>query len=125
MKNNKIVFILMFCILLNLTSCSNQENNDLNQTTQKKLEEDNYTKITTWSYDFKNTVSNNKQIEIDKKLAIDERCIWCGKCVRISPENFAMNFQTFKAEVISQQNIDSQWVNRSIAICPTNSISIN
>lgn len=36
-----------------------------------------------------------------------------------------MNFNTFKAEVISQKNINSQEVRYSQQICPTNSIHIN
>ena len=117
MKNNKIIFFLIPFILLNLTSCNNTEVNIEEQNNSQE-------KINPPVYNFKSNnidkIENNKE----SKLIIDERCIWCNKCVRFAPENFIMNFKTFKAEVISSENLDSPWVQRSIEICPTNSIKI-
>lgn len=116
MKNNKIILFLIPFILLNLTSCNNNE---------EKIEQSNQEKISSQVYNFKS--DNNLKIDNnqEKKLFIDERCIWCWKCARFAPQNFVMNFTNFKAEVISSENLDSHWVQRSIQVCPTNSISVS
>ena len=59
-----------------------------------------------------------------KKLTINEKCIWCGHCVREAGKNFAMNSSTYKAEVISQENINSNDVSKAIYRCPVDAISI-
>ncbi len=116
MKNNKIILFLIPFIILNLTSCNN---------TEEKIEELNQENITSQVYDFKSNTILKIESNQEKKIFIDERCIWCWKCTRFAPQNFVMNFKTFKAEVISSENLDSQWVQRSIEICPTKSISVS
>ncbi len=51
-----------------------------------------------------------------QKLIIHTWCVWCGKCARTSPTNFLMSWK--KAEVYSQENIDSQSVSDAIKNCP-------
>jgi len=43
----------------------------------------------------------------------------------IAPNNFAMDFNTLKAVVISQKNMFSEEVTMSAQVCPTNSIHIS
>ncbi len=62
--------------------------------------------------------------EVQQVLVIDKKCVWCGKCTNISPQNFKMNFQSYKAEVISQENIEFINVDMAIDRCPVDAISI-
>lgn len=65
--------------------------------------------------------SNGQQ----KELKISSRCIGCGHCVKFAAQNFKMNFSSHKAEVISQDDIYSDWVDRAIDRCPVDAISIS
>jgi len=74
---------------------------------------------------------NNEKPEVKKlvaketRLIIDSKCIWCGKCVRIDPQNFKMNYNTYKAEPISEENyIKSGKLDKAIKKCPVDSIHI-
>lgn len=117
MKNNKTTIFILFFVFLSLISCDKKEEENI----EIKKE-----KINTQVYDFKSFDNYKTNNEIWKKLFIDEeKCIWCGKCVRFAPENFIMNFKKLKAEVISSKNIDLPWVQRSIQICPTDAISVS
>lgn len=58
------------------------------------------------------------------ELTISDKCIWCGHCVRFAPSNFSFNSSTHKAEVISQENLDSSWVQQAINRCHARAISI-
>lgn len=73
--------------------------------------------------------NQNKQIVIsddndNKDLTINEKCIWCSKCVRVAPTNFAMDYSTHKAIIISQENNWSDRVNTAIQICPVDAIEL-
>ncbi|MFK7780585.1 MAG: ferredoxin [Candidatus Gracilibacteria bacterium] len=112
-KNKLLLSFIIIWILFNLTSCNSD----------KKLNnvsiEDNSIKPI--------KVTNTEIIKntgINKKLTINEKCIGCGRCARIAPNNFVMNFKIFKAEVISQKNIDSKEIQYSVDTCPTDSIHI-
>ncbi|MDD3646434.1 MAG: ferredoxin [Candidatus Gracilibacteria bacterium] len=104
MKQKVLIFMIFIWIL---SSCTQTETNIKNTNSKENKEQAVY-----------------KVNSIEKVLQIDEKCIGCGKCARIAPLNFKMNFETRKAEVISQKNIDSTEVARSIQICPVDSISI-
>ena len=66
-----------------------------------------------------------KIVAKETRLIIDSKCIGCGKCVRIDPQNFKMNYDTYKAEPIDSVNyIKSERLNRAIDICPVDSIHI-
>ena len=104
MKKKILIPLLLIWLL---TSCwENVQDKNVTDNTEIKAEE----------VDIK--VNETQQV-----LMIDEKCIWCSKCARISPENFKMNVETYKAEVISQKNIDSVNVDRAIEICPVDAIS--
>lgn len=116
--NKKTILIISLVSLNLLTSCTNTANKletnseDTVQTEEKymtsNIQQKTITKIDEW----------------DKELTIDERCIWCGKCAMIAPTNFAMDYNTLKAVVISQKNMFSQEVSTSLQVCPTDSIHI-
>lgn len=56
-------------------------------------------------------------------LAVDpQKCIGCGKCSRLAPQNFAMNSDR-KAQVISQEITSQASVAKAINVCPTRAIS--
>lgn len=62
---------------------------------------------------------------IDKTISISQKCRGCGKCAMIDSEHFILNQTTRKAEVISQQNLDSDNLLRAISMCPEGAITIN
>ena len=69
-------------------------------------------------------INSEKKDELWKTLQINSKCIGCGICPRIAPENFKMDFETRKAVVISQKDIYSDKIDQSIKICPTDAIEI-
>jgi len=73
------------------------------------------------------TVSSGSTLVADaqgKVLKIDPKCVGCGHCIRFASSNFKMNFQNHKAEVISQENLESDGVQQAINRCPVSAISI-
>jgi ferredoxin len=59
-----------------------------------------------------------------KTLKIDgQRCVGCGRCTRIDQEHFSLNKQSHQAEVVSQENLDSDILETAIAACPAKAIS--
>jgi len=101
--NKNIKFLIISSLVIILASCNKEENNN--------LESNNWDNIKVYKV-------------IEQTLSIDERCIWCNKCVMISPENFEMNRDTFKAVVISQKNKFSEQVQYAIDVCPVDSIHL-
>lgn len=75
-----------------------------------------------------NNNNNNQQnveqpvAQTQQKLVIHDGCVWCGRCVKNAPQNFTINWK--KAQVSSQQNIDSQLVDNAIKNCPVSVIEI-
>ena len=128
--NKKAALLVLSIVVLNiLTSCTGE-----NEEIVKKSDGIDFTSYAeNWSnQDKKNIKKENNTTELsqtnnewDKELVIDERCIWCGKCAMIAPNNFAMDFNTLKAVVISQKNMFSEEVTMSAQVCPTNSIHIS
>ncbi|MEF3692379.1 MAG: ferredoxin [Candidatus Moraniibacteriota bacterium] len=58
------------------------------------------------------------------KLAIDQnKCIGCGKCVRVAPDNFEMSPQVRKAQVKSTEIINQAEVTRAVESCPVGAIT--
>lgn len=100
--------IILFTILIHLlSSCYSKEQNSnlINETSNKDL--------------------NYFSVEHQKILKIDNRCIWCWKCIHISPKTFKIDKTSLKAKVISQTDIDTDKINSAISICPTKSINYN
>jgi len=60
-----------------------------------------------------------------KTLTINDKCIGCDHCTRTASSNFAMDWSTHKAYVISQENMDSSSVQAAIARCPVWAIEIS
>ena len=125
MKKNKfIVFILLIFVL---TSCQNADienswNSDESEntvSTNSKSEDTLYQANKTSDYETTNLDSDDAKV-----LSISDKCIWCNKCVRISPENFAMDYETRKAIVISQKDKFSSSVSNAIKRCPVDAIEI-
>lgn len=95
--------------------------NDTNTDTQKITEAKETTEVNVQQ---KTALSNN-QIVSEKKLAIiPNRCVGCGKCARLASKNFAMNSNTKKAEVVSQENLTDAKVQKAIEACPGRAITI-
>lgn len=109
-KNKKqITLILIFSISIiiltwcwtntnNIENTENTENNSLNLTSQE---------------------TNTQE---QQKLVIHNGCIWCGKCIRIAPQNFTMNWRM--AEVSSQEDINNSNVKKAINHCPVSVIEL-
>ncbi len=117
---NKKTIIILFLVLLNLLSSCNsiQEKKEV-----EKKEVLNKKEIIKKEKSKEIVKKNN--LEMEKKLQIDEKCIWCWKCAMVAPNNFVMDFDKLKAVVISQKNIFSDEVKTAIQICPIDSISIS
>ncbi len=81
------------------------------------------TPVTTNQKDSNTTEVDTSVIKKETSLTVSERCIWCWKCIRIAPENFKLNVETYKAEVISQNNINSTKIDNAIRSCPVKAIS--
>jgi len=129
MNKKTSLFILSFIILNLLSSCTKEE-----EIVKKSwwIDFAEYAKKTDNKLDKSPIIKKEKTVEeinettseSAKELTIDERCIWCGKCAMIAPTNFAMDYNTLKAVVISQKNMFSQEVSTSVQVCPTDSIHI-
>ena len=125
--NKKTILILSLVSLNLLTSCTDStEKLESNVITKQDNIYTNFEKKADSKIKWSNIINKVTNINDDsvKELTIDERCIWCGKCAMIAPENFAMDFNTLKAVVISQKNMFSQEVSTSVQVCPTDSIHI-
>lgn len=67
----------------------------------------------------------NGEMVSDYKLSITpEKCIGCGACIMEAPNNFRMNFDSRKAEVASNNNLDGAEVREAIKACPTKAINL-
>lgn len=73
-----------------------------------------------------NNITSTDQItsnQIFQQLSVlPNRCIGCGKCVRIDPSHFEMLGN--KATVISSQNLDSSNLKLAINNCPASAITL-
>ena len=117
--NKKIVLLISLLILNLLTSCTDnvdQSENEVlnsNETSKKIKQEINIEKdLLKWNND------------VVKELTIDNKCIWCWKCIIVAPDNFTMDYDTFTAIVTSQKNILSNEVSKAIQVCPVDSIKV-
>jgi len=61
-------------------------------------------------------------VQHTQKIVINNGCIGCGKCVATARNTFAM--QGSRAQVISQEYIQSASVQDAIAHCPVSAITI-
>lgn len=65
------------------------------------------------------TVAKVKELKVDQK-----KCVGCGRCVKTASSNFAMS-SSKKSIVISQENLNSDSVQKAIEKCPVGAISIS
>lgn len=108
-KKKSIIAILCSCIVAPIVSGCGASTDD--QTT---------------STGTTNVSSDDAAVEIMKNenLAINtQKCVGCGKCARMVPQNFAMNTDSHKAEVISQEITSRALVARAVENCPTHAIT--
>lgn len=138
-KRNIFIICLVFIFLI--TSCSNEElEKEYNSATtkenltkeEKKEEIDEidrlFEELDSEIEESENTLNNTSlytPAKIEKKLIVDERCIWCGKCAFVAPNHFAMDRETFTAVVTNQKDIMDEEVSTAIDICPTDSIKLS
>ena len=116
MKNKIIASLFLVWILSSCTKVEIEQEQKINTFKQN---------IENAKTQFSQTETNTiVQANVEKKLSIDDRCIWCAKCIRIAPNNFAMDFDSRQAVVVSQENVDSDRVQASIDVCPVDSISL-
>jgi len=60
-----------------------------------------------------------------QKIIIDSyKCIGCGRCVVVAPNNFRMNSSKGVAESVYGANISNDLANKVMNICPTRAIKI-
>ncbi|MCD6350982.1 MAG: ferredoxin [Armatimonadetes bacterium] len=58
-----------------------------------------------------------------KKLSVDaDKCVGCGKCVRIAPDVYQLDPVTGKAKVVNPQGADKETIQRTIDNCPVGAI---
>jgi len=77
------------------------------------------------------TTSNNANDSTDEinivkndKLAVDQnKCVGCGKCARIAPDNFEMNSQIRKAQVKSPEIKNQKAIDNAIMGCAPKAIT--
>jgi ferredoxin len=58
----------------------------------------------------------NQDIKFQKLFVLPQKCLGCGKCVRIDPEHFEMSGRV--AIVISSTNLNSSNLTLAINNCP-------
>ncbi len=119
-NSQKFIYMILVTTLLtscwqNISSTQNQVESQNNNSTAETLNSSD----NSWKSD-----TSIEQKQTEEKLQISAKCIWCGHCVRIAVNNFKMNLSTHKAEVISQENIDSHNIFRAMKRCPVWAISI-
>lgn len=67
---------------------------------------------------------NAMEIVKNDALAVDpKKCIGCGKCTRVASANFAMDPETRKAKVISQEVVAQATISQAVSVCPTHAIT--
>lgn len=129
-KLNKFFAILM--IVWILSSCTETNNIEKIETKKEEISNISEREVKNFRTNFenaKNKINNSWENQIseniwEKKLSINDRCIGCSKCVRIAPTNFAMDYDTRKSIVTSQENTSSERVQASIDICPVDAIEL-
>lgn len=116
------VSLVSMMLISFLASCtSNTENKTSSLDTKNQISSEKLDKLKEW-YSSKNMSSISSNDSDSWKLKVSSRCIWCGKCVHIAPNNFAMNWNI--AEPISQEDLSSSDLSRAISHCPVWAISI-
>lgn len=72
------------------------------------------------------SADNEDELSIIKndRLAVNEdKCVGCGKCARIAPDNFEMNEGTDKAQVKSNEINNQSLIDKAVSSCHPQAIS--
>jgi len=116
--NNKLKIILPIILVSSSAFVIFQikdRNTNTNQSSKIKDNSPSTTKIT--------STDQNIITSVYQKLSvIGNRCIGCGKCIRIDSSHFEM--QGNKAIVISSKNLDSSNLKLAINNCPVQAITL-
>ena len=127
MNKNKIIFltglvaVVMVVSIFSIYNLTKDKTNNINNSSTGSTENINSENNT-------NTKQENVIVDtkvIDKKISISQRCRGCGKCANIDPEHFSLNQTTRKAEVISQNNLESNNLQVAMSMCQERAITIN
>lgn len=127
MGKNKLVLTIIPVLILALVATTywiDQKQNKKQSSALNKSEEQTISQTAS---------SNNQKILLDEKdssgtnqekmLYVDpNRCRGCGRCATIDPEHFVLRLKT--AEVISQNNLDSEKLTLAINSCPAGVIKL-
>ncbi len=114
--NNKLKIILPIVLVSSSAFIIFQiKSKNINQNSNIKNNSPTTTKITSTD---KNIITSVYQ----KLSIIGNRCIGCGKCVRIDPSHFEMNGNI--SSVISSQNLGSSSLKLAINNCPVQAITL-
>lgn len=114
--NNKLKIILPIILVSSSAFVIFQiKDRNTNQSSNIKDNSPTTTKITSTDQDIVTSV-------YQKLSVIGNRCIGCGKCIRIDPSHFEM--QGNKAFVISSKNLDSSNLKLAINNCPSSAITL-
>ena len=107
MKRKSIFLsLLSLCSASLLSGCGND------------IVDENSTKETNNIQDAEVIIVKNDNLAIDQN-----KCVGCGKCVRIAPANFEMNAETRKAQVESNEIVNQALVNKAVTSCHPGAIS--
>ena len=68
------------------------------------------------------TDQNTSEIKYTKLSVLKNRCLGCGKCVRIDPQHFEMSGR--QATVVSSTNLNSSNLALAINNCPAQAITL-
>ncbi len=110
--NKILALILTLFGIFFLTGCnSKNESEEKIESIQEESPDDS-------QLDISNETSEQQKLTLDTN-----KCIGCGKCARIAPSNFEMDNR--KADVISQENLESENVQQAIKNCPINIIKVS
>lgn len=106
----KYFFTTIFssCLLFLLTSCSRDMTVSLSSNSTSSNGDSRIS----------NTAVANQDLSI-----IENRCSGCGRCVRTDPEHFALNNDR-KAEVISNNNLNSSKLTVAMNVCHSQAIKL-
>lgn len=120
MNNEKNITLLISLLIISftLTACSSTQEKTKPKENLEQINSSSNTEIDS-SFNEDNDSTSNKT---DKILSIDNRCVWCRKCVQIAWNAFEMNWRV--AEVIDPNITIDNNIQRAIKHCPVDSIKI-
>lgn len=126
MNKNKTIFLIglvVVVIVVLIFYIYNFNNNKTNDIDNSKNNNENINLENKKNIQQENVIVDTRVV--DKKITISNRCIGCGRCAMIDPEHFKINETARRAEVISQENLNSKNLLDAILMCRERAISLN